>query len=66
MSFFCLHKWKTVDKIESKSPFEVAKELGVNISGKDLLADNIVKLMARQILFIITCEKCGKLKSWKQ
>jgi len=62
---FCRHQWKTVEKIETKAPFEVVKELNINASSENLHSQDMHRLLTRKIVLILACGKCGKLKEYR-
>jgi len=56
---FCKHKWKILSETLHKSKAEYANTLGFRSSGISFDFDRV-------LIQVLTCEKCGKLKRYKE
>lgn len=65
---FCRHKWKLLSEVITRSKFEVSLEV-IKVNGGELKSIRLPHQLSDASRFHIqtfTCDKCGKLKRFKE
>lgn len=64
MKIFCIHKWQVVSETTTKSAFDVVLD---SLTEKGYEAKNLKGLETERFFIqVVACEKCGKLKRYKE